>query len=595
MRRTVKVVFLVWSLLSGIVTYASEASAHSAAALQTRIPLEVEGLRLLDKTALYDALDADYPSRFAFWKKKKATVKVATLSTIDETLRAFLDSEGFYDATYRVEHTKDKVIVYIEEHDPVRIDDINLSGDFNLSEIVRLKRGAVFRAEDFIQTKSDIVDALLNEGYCSYDLFSKAYVDLERKTVDVVFRVEKGDVCTFGEMSVKGLRTIDPIVVRSRVRAQKGDRFSLEAVKDTSSALYGLQAFDSVRIDVSRKLYNVIPVDIEVTEMQKPYHIELGAGYDTYAGPRLHARFVKHNFLGNAKLLTLRASWSSQEKLLIGDFFKPVLFAPYGWWLDYGISTGYSDLEFDGFREKKYFFKNYLSHENRHLKLTLGLAAESIEISHLEEGRDLLPPYAYDTFFLVYPYAEAIYDTRDSKLNPKNGYYLSAYAEYGLPTDPDASLYFKWLVEGRAIHTFSALTTAVVAKIGTITIFDDSVRGIPESKKFFGGGSFSNRAYGYDEIGVVTSETSDLVNGALSMVNLSLEADYPIRGKLYGAVFCDNTMLNAESYDFGGKVITSAGVGVRYMTPVGPFKLDVAFNIHDTSQYGIVFQIGQSF
>ena len=54
-------------------------------------------------------------------------------------------------------------------------------------------------------------------------------------------------------------------------------------------------------------------------------------------------------------------------------------------------------------------------------------------------------------------------------------------------------------------------------------------------------------------------------------------------------------MLTDESYNFKGEVITSAGAGVRYMTPIGPFKLDVGFNINDPSQYGISFQIGQSF
>jgi translocation and assembly module TamA len=94
---------------------------------------------------------------------------------------------------------------------------------------------------------------------------------------------------------------------------------------------------------------------------------------------------------------------------------------------------------------------------------------------------------------------------------------------------------------------------------------------------------------------VIVSPSEDLVNGALSMANLSFEMDYPIAGELYGAAFTDNTMLTDKSYDYTGEIITSAGVGVRYMTPVGPFKLDVGFNTHDPSIYGISFQIGQSF
>jgi len=136
---------------------------------------------------------------------------------------------------------------------------------------------------------------------------------------------------------------------------------------------------------------------------------------------------------------------------------------------------------------------------------------------------------------------------------------------------------------------------AIVGKMGSISMSDDSYGGIPESKKFFGGGAYSNRAYGFRELGIITSPTEYLTWGAMSMANLSLEFDYPVWGDLSAAVFTDNTMLTAESYDFSGEIITSAGVGVRYMTPVGPFKLDVGMNVSDPSQYGISFQIGQSF
>jgi len=91
------------------------------------------------------------------------------------------------------------------------------------------------------------------------------------------------------------------------------------------------------------------------------------------------------------------------------------------------------------------------------------------------------------------------------------------------------------------------------------------------------------------------SPQKESIYGASTMLNLSLEANYPIWGNIYGALFTDNTMLNEDSYDFSGDVITSAGVGVRYLTPIGPFKVDVGFNVNKPSEYGISFQIGQSF
>ena len=557
--------------------------------------IEIEGDQGVERTDLYDALSVDYPAWFKFWDNSPPRIKEKLIPTIPTALQSFYDSEGYYDANFTIEESPDKVRIRISENEPVRVADINISSDADISEIVDFQKGEVFKAKKFIDIKRKIIQQMLHEGYCSYDLDAKAYVDLEKHTVDIRYILKKGDVCTFGNVTIEGLQTIDERIVRSRVRAKEGMRFNTELVQETSTEIYKLRSFDSVLIDIDRKFYNVVPVDIRLKEMEDPYHIELGGGYDTYVGPRVHGSFTKHNFLGNAQQLTLKGSWSSLEKLLILDFYKPVFVDLFGYTFDLGASIGYSDLEFKGFREDKSFAKAFLKYESRELSFVTGLAMETIDISEESDGTRLLPDYAYDLFFLVYPYVDIRWDKRDSKLNPKYGYYLSGYAEMGLPSDSESSLYIKTQLEARGIYTFHQLTMAVVGKIGAIDIMEDSYRGIPESKKFFGGGSYSNRAYGYREIGVILSPTEDLINGALSMANLSVELDYPIWGDLYGAVFEDNTMLTDKSYDYSGEVITSAGFGFRYVTPVGPFKIDVGFNTHDPDIYAISFQIGQSF
>jgi translocation and assembly module TamA len=556
--------------------------------------IRIEGVKAFDLSELYDALSVEHTSWFQFWKDKKPMIKEKLIPSLPAALQNFYDSEGYYDAKFDIKETKDLVIVKIDEGEPVKVNDVNITSDFNLSEIVKFTKGERFTAKKFIETKGKIVEALLKDGYCSYELDSKAYVDLEKHTVDLRFLLQKGGVCTFGNVTVNGLKTIDPEIIKSRVRAEEGMRFSTEAIQETSSAIYALQSFDSVLINVDRKYYNVVPVDITVKEMQNPYHIEAGAGYDTYVGPRVHIKFTKHNFMGNAQQLSFGVIWSSLEQLVRADFYKPVMLDLFGFDVDFGASIGYSNLEFDGFREKKAWTKAFLKHESERLKLIGGMTFEVIEIDQLDDGVCVLPCDAYNTFLLAYPYIDITYDARDSKLNPKYGYYLSAYSEIGLPTDDASSLYLKTELEARAIYTISDLTMAIVGKIGAIDLESPDI-GIPESKKFFAGGAYSNRAYGYRDIGVIVSPTEDLIDGALSMANLSLEFDYPVWGDLYGAVFTDNTMLTAESYDYTGDIITSAGAGVRYMTPVGPFKLDVAFNVDDPSIYGISFQIGQSF
>jgi len=592
-----KHLFLLWFLLSSVASagFFGDDNETKEIELPTHI-IHFTGEEVFSNAELLDAVSADHKSVYQFWKDDTARIKDKLLPTLGTVLRSFFDSEGYYDAEFAIKQSNREVNISIRENQPVLVDDINISSDDNISDFITFHTGDVFKAKEFIAIKGNIIEKMLKEGYCSYDFTTKAYVDLESHKVDLEYNLKKGGVCSFGNVTIYGSQTIDHAVIESRVRAREGERFNLERVKDTYDALYGLSSFDSVLIDVDRKFYNVVPVDIKVSEMEKPYHFEVGAGYDSYVGARVHTHITKHNFFGNAQQLQLDLSWSQLEQVAILGFFKPVLWEPYGFYLDLGAKGGYSNLGYDGFQEEKVFFRTYLNHVSERFDIKLGIAIEAIDITERDDGKPQLPPEAYNLFLLTYPYLDVVYDGRDSKLNPKYGYYIRGYGEWGIPTDTETSDYQKYLLEMRGIYTVSDLTMAVVGKVGVIEIGEESNnRGIPESKKFFAGGMYSNRAYGFREIGVITSPTTDLVAGAKTWANLMVEADYPIWGDLYGAVFSDNTMLSGESMDFKGDIISSAGVGVRYMTPVGPLKLDVGFNVEDPSIYGIQFQIGQSF
>ena len=590
-----KIIFVLMLLCSTSLWAGLFGDDEKVIVLPTHI-IEMHGEEYFDESAMFDALGVEYKSMFQFWKDDTVTIKDKLLPTLHASLRAFYDSEGFYDAEYTIKETNTTVKIEIKENKPVKVRDINITSDHNISDLITFEKGEVFQAKKFISIKGKITSRLLKDGYCSYELDSKAYVDLEKHSVDLRYIVKKGGVCTFGKVTVTGTKTIGDDVIKSRVRAEEGARFSTELVKDTSDALYGLQAFDSVLIGIDRKFYNVVPVDITISEMSKPYHFEVGAGYDTYVGARVHSSITKHNFMGNAQELKLQLAWSQLEQTAVVSFYRPVLFNISDYYIGIGIKLGYTNLEYEGFQEEKTFFRTYLEHQSKRTKIRVGIATESININvldNLKHGAKLGQAVNEGNFVLTYPYVDIIYDARDSKLNPKYGYYFRLYSEVGLSDDEESSLYHKSSLEGRFIYTFGDLTLAAVGVVGVID--EETSQSLPESKYFFAGGSFSNRAYGFREMGVINDEKVSTIYGAATWANFSLEADYPIWGDLFGAVFTDNTMLTADVYDFSGEIITSAGVGVRYMTPIGPIKLDVGMNVEDTSQYGISFQIGQSF
>ncbi len=120
--------------------------------------------------------------------------------------------------------------------------------------------------------------------------------------------------------------------------------------------------------------------------------------------------------------------------------------------------------------------------------------------------------------------------------------------------------------------------------LGALT--SSSFERVPASLRFYAGGDNSVRGYDYQELGPVSDQGS-VVGGQYLMVG-SLETDYMFRPDWRLAVFADAG--NAFN-DFNDSIKTSVGVGVRWQSPVGPIRLDLAKPISD-SGFRIHFTLG---
>ena len=429
----------------------------------------------------------------------------------------------------------------------------------------------------------------MNDGYCSYDLDSQALVDKDSHKVHVDFKLKKGEVCTFGEVSINEFEEIDESVIASRIRVKEGEPFSTKQIQETYEALYELNVFDYISLVHDRKFYNVVPVKVVGSQVQRPWYFSADVDYTSSDGFRLSTEVKRTNFLGNAKNISLDFTYSRIDKGLEMSYFVPALFKVSDYYFDFVSKIGLSEFKYEGFTEEKKYIEALLGYNDEKWSINAGLALENIDISPRSE---LFSQSVGDgDFSPFYPFVNFSYDLRDSKIHPRHGYYIAGSLEYGLPYAEENS-YFKYSVEGKAIHTLSGITYSAIAKAGIVDYNDEN---IPESKLFFAGGFGSNRAYGYREIGVITSPTTYTIEGGATMANFSLEACYPIDENLYAEVFTDNTMITKDDYDFSGDIISSAGAGVGYRTPLGQIKLDVGMNVRDPSIFEINLYIGQSF
>lgn len=111
---------------------------------------------------------------------------------------------------------------------------------------------------------------------------------------------------------------------------------------------------------------------------------------------------------------------------------------------------------------------------------------------------------------------------------------------------------------------------------------------IPPDLRFFAGGDRSIRGYKYKSISPKNQEGQ--LTGASKLITGSLEYQYRVTGKWWGAVFVDSgeAVDDLAHNDFK----TGAGIGVRWMSPLGPIKLDLAMPIGDKGNKDVQFYIG---
>ena len=555
---------------------------------QKEYQLIIEGVKHLDKDDIAKALGVKESSILKFWDDKKI-IKEQFLKNLKETLKSYLENKGYFDAKIEIIKNGDIVKVIINEGEPVRIKDIKIDSNFEIKDLITFKIGDIFEADKFVEIKDKIINRLLENGYCKYKLKTKAYIDLKKHSAKLLYKLDKDGVCHFREIKiVKHPKDISKDVIYSRIKFRKGDRFDIRAINESYSSLNQLNTFANIQIKYNFDNNRSVDTNVSLDKREKLKRYLLAIGYDSVIGMRFKGLWERRNFLGNAKKLTIYTEIAKNNKKIQSSLFAPAFLSFYGYYADFYISTGYEKERIDAYKLKRFFVNGYFDYNYKNWDFQLGLSLENLQI-HLYDN---LPYVIGGTFNLLYPYFHITYDGRDSKLDPKNGLYLSWYNEYGLASGVDGVQYYKYILEARYIKSFGDLTLSAVGKVGAIHEISGT---LPASKLFYGGGVYSNRAYGKKDIGIVTSSKSFKKLGGKSLLNFQLEANYKLYKKLYGAVFFDSTMISEQEYNFKGKRIDTIGIGLRYKTPIGPIKIDLGFNIHNRKDHAISIMLGQSF
>lgn len=423
-----------------------------------------------------------------------------------------------------------------------------------------------------------------------------ASADHSDNTVDVVIAAEGGPVAPVGMIGISGENSIDPDFIRSYSRLNAGQPYSPKDLEKASQRLRQLGVFSSVTIREDERLASdgSIPLTIEVAEGKHRY-FGVGAEVTTTDGAGFQGYWGHRNLFGKAEALRIEGAVSR-----IGEASSVS-------GMDYSAGISFTK---PGFFHPSATFKASLiaktehpdSYESKSVTASSGVSYELNDTDTVSGGGEIAWSRTDDAYgrnrYLTFSLPiEFVRDTRDDKLNPKKGFraavsarpsYEALNGTFFSSFEASGSVY-KALGEQEKVVMAARLAAGVLA--GT-----SNLDRIPATRRFYAGGGGSVRGYSYQEISPYNSSGDAL--GGRSYVTASLEARINVTDTIGIVPFVDAGVVSSGMTPDFSDVRAAAGVGLRYATPFGPLRLDVALPLDKYpggSSYGIYAGIGQSF
>ena len=570
------------------------------------------------------------------WYTKRDQYSRQKLSADLETVRSYYLNRGYLDFkidSVQVSISPDKrdifVSITVSEGDRYTVSGVKLTGEMlgleeELQPLVDARSGEVFSAERINAIAKRITDRLSTLGYAFATANPVPEADREKRQVAFTIVVDPGRRVYVRRVNIAGNNRTRDEVVRREVRQFESAWFDSDRVRLSRDRIDRLGFFESVAIETPAVPTAPDQVDINVTVKERATgNIQIGAGYSSAEGVVLSAGIAQQNLFGSGNALSLEINTSKANRVIALAHTDPYvtpegisrsleLFDRKSDLAELGLSSvGYSTrgtgivfgvpfTEFD-----RVFFG--LRYEDTSIDLTPFSPLRYVE--YVEQFGEQSKSLALTTGWSR--------DDRDNLLVPTRGRYQRAFSEVGLP-GLDLQYYRLNYQFQQFFAVFPRVTLAFNGEIG----YGDGYSGDPYPffKNYYVGGIGSVRGFETGSLGPRDVDGSPL--GGNRRLNFSLEAYVPIpgadrtlraltfvdAGQVWGLAPATNSSGNfvlvngrpvyeAEKTDLGN-LRYSVGIGVAWISPLGPLKLSYAYPLNQKPEDRVQrfqFQIGTGF
>jgi translocation and assembly module TamA len=440
-----------------------------------------------------------------------------------------------------------------------------------------IKEGDILNHARYEKIKSDLNSLALEHGYLKHKLTTKTLqVDPTTYSATIVLIMDSGARHHFGEITIDQ-DILDPDFLKRFVQIKPNEPYSSKKLAKTYNALAESIYFRSVEVSPEMDEIEDLHVPVNITlEPEKKHDYTLGIGYDTDIGPLASAGYRNrrinrngHNFSFD---LDVSPVLSSAEARYLIPFTEPRTD-------NVSIGFGYKYEQPDTFKAES----AKLSLQYQHVYevgwkqiLFLDLSREDFTISDVSRTTNLLVPGGRWQF------------TRsDNPLRPTAGYHLNlSLSGAAHPIVSDVS-FVQATLAGKFIAPLPWSARFISrANLGA-TLTSDFDR-LPASYRFYAGGTETLRGYEYKKVGP-TDAKGNVIGGKLLSVG-SIEYEQFISDTWGVAAFLDaGNAFNPDAIT----IKYGTGLGVRWVSPIGPIRLDFAVPLSDSdSSFQIHFAAG---
>lgn len=409
--------------------------------------------------------------------------------------------------------------------------------------------------------KSGLLKTATERGYFDFAFTEHALrVDLETYRVAVALHMDTGPRYRFGDVHFEQDKEILTEALLARyARIAPGDPYSSLALIELQRALLDSQFYSEVEVDTDPKqaVDGEVPVTIRLTA-RNPSRYTFGIGYGTDSGARGQLGWERRYLNTQGHSIRAETRLSEIEKTLSSSYIIPIR-NPRTDQLAFTAAYSQGDTRVAETELRRLAASRSIARGAWREILSLNLQNETFEIGG-DSGKSRL----------LMPDAQWSRSWGESRVYAREGVRLlfglrGAADALGADTDfVQSRVGVKWIEDlgerGRVI---------LRADIGATRV--DDFNSLPPSVRFFAGGDRSVRGYAFNTLGPENAR-GEVIGGRHLLVG-SIEYEHIVYGDWSAAVFYDaGNALDA----FSGPLKEGAGIGVRWRSPIGQVRVDVA-------------------